>query len=173
MYNNKTNADVYKSAKDYGFDDLRLIPYIQLSDNMSIRVTKLLCKMWDKKPSAVITKAYKNTAKEDFRILNIKTMFCTQEDINNGAPNLYAITNDKFGYGAVGVIFLKERLAELFPTGYKVLPSSIHDVLVLGNDDMRIAGVEKFLDLVINDVNDTCIKPEEVLGNKFYEFVNP
>ena len=42
LYNEKTKADVFRSAADYGFDDLILVPYIQLDRGMAAKVNQSL-----------------------------------------------------------------------------------------------------------------------------------
>ena len=65
------------------------------------------------------------------------------------------------------MIVLTEKLKEMFPNGYIVLPSSVHEVIVVPNDD-SIEALE--LDNMVNEVNDTKVLQEEQLGTKAYRF---
>lgn len=57
LYNNATKADVFESAERYGFDDLIIIPYVNmtLDDGMgSVKVTNQLLEKWGVSSEEVI-----------------------------------------------------------------------------------------------------------------------
>lgn len=69
--------------------------------------------------------------------------------------------------GAVAIIKAEEELKKAFPNGYIVIPSSIHEMLVMPCDAIE---EDKMNDLV-GDVNEHALSPEERLSNNVYKFV--
>ncbi len=80
---------------------------------------------------------------------------------------LYILTNVRKINGATTVLYpeLLKRLGERFEGNYYVIPSSVHEVLLLkdteGEDSKR-------LNHMVREVNDTQVEPEEVLSHHVY-----
>lgn len=175
LYNEKTKADVYKSANEYGFDDLIIVPYINLgkigSTEGAVKVTSDLMATWGVTETEIIDIAIENL-KEDGIIKTMAEILAGMmpEGMEMltplGGPQMYVISNTSKTFGAIQVIIQKDKLNEMFPSGYIVLPSSVHEVIVVPKD----AGDLDFLSSMVNDVNASDVSPQEVLGTKAYEF---
>lgn len=171
LVNTKTSAEVFRSAADVGFDDLIIVPYIDEVVNFgegkgTIKVSNALLERWNKTADEIIDIALKNSASE----VVIKSM--REVFIEMGTPEIFLpsdsnrmiiISNTSKINGAISVLFATERLRELFPNGYMILPSSIHEVIAvpLNDDDM---------DGMVQEVNAGHVALEEQLGNKAYKF---
>lgn len=86
-----------------------------------------------------------------------------------GDPQLMVLTNDQALHGA-GALFYPnqmESIAEQFGSDFFVLPSSIHEVLILPDDGTIESGV---LEAMVQDVNMTTVAPEEVLSDHVYHY---
>ena len=175
LYNNKTKADVYKSAAEYGFEDLIIVPACQLSENASIRINASHLKNWGVTAEEVINTAIENSVKEGFVIKSMVSMLAkmmgqSEEDliamgmVDDGKMDI--ITNESAMFGAFGVIAMKDELEKRFPDGYIVLPSSVHEVIVVPAD----MGNENDLTEMVQSVNASEVSPEEVLGDRVYMF---
>ena len=46
LYNKTTKAEVFLSAKEFGFEDLIIVPYVSINPDMRVKVTKGMCEMW-------------------------------------------------------------------------------------------------------------------------------
>lgn len=163
LYNNKTNVEVSKSAERYGFDDLIIVPILVVSEDddgtATIKVTRDLLAKWDKSATEVIGDAIENL---DYEITDMAKLL----GISLGEPmGLYVVTNKKRRCGAASVIKAKDELNRMFPEGYIVLPSSVHEVIVVKNDD----NIEAYTEMV-KMVNSDVVAPEEVLSDKAYKF---
>lgn len=178
LYNRATKADVFRSARHYGFNDLIIIPYIEnvvpLEDAMgSVKVTQQLLTAWGVTMRQVIDTAIKNS-KRDVVIKTMRQVFMEMAGIPDDmidmmlpsdGPDMYVITNKNKMFGASAVLFAKEQIKEIFPNGYAILPSSVHEVLAVPlTDDSRD------YDEMIQDVNAGQVAPEEQLGDKAYLF---
>lgn len=149
LYNRKTKAEVYISAEEYGFDDLIIIPYLELEDRFSIKVTQLMINNWGVTGAEVLQDAMENS-KADMKIMKL------------GLLSLL-MSNKRSINGAISALFCKEILEEMFPEGYVVIPASIHEMIAF-----PYVGVD-FSDYV-KEVNATQVAEQERLSDKAYVF---
>lgn len=92
----------------------------------------------------------------------------TQEDISLGMPPMKVLSNQKRVHGAVCIRYpgVLEEIAEKEGNLY-ILPSSIHEVILLP-DDGKVSAEE--LKKMIHEVNTTQVAPEEVLSDSLYYY---
>ena len=168
LYNKATNAQVFRSAEEYGFEDLIIVPYLEnVVENGSVKVNQTLLDNWCMSAEEVIQIAEENSRQE----ANIKTMAEVLSELLGmdypteiGQPQLLVISNDSRCFGAYSIIPLLESIKDMFPEGFTVLPSSVHEVLVTD-------GAEDGLDGLVQDVNSTEVMLTEQLSNHAYRFV--
>ena len=174
LYNSETNAEVYKSAKEYGFSDLIIVPYIEnIIDNGSAKITTDLLKAWNKTAEEIIEIGMENCKNDNYEMINISDLLRMMaviydyDDEIPDVPDLFVLTNKSRMFGSIGAIIMQDMLREKFGT-YVVVPSSIHEVLIYRNI-IRDNEMSKIND-TINQVNNTNVLPEEHLGSKAYIF---
>ncbi len=170
LYNKATHADIYKSASEYGFDDLIIVPYLDnVIPNGSIKITASLMEIWGVNEDTIFDVA---SNAGDYEIFPLHFVL---EDIARKAGRefptdidcpMFIVTNKSRCYGAYGVIALRERIREIFVSGWTVIPSSIHECIVIPSDSADYQIVND----MVKQVNAECVCPEEVLGNRAYEF---
>ena len=170
LYNKATNVPISRSADKYGFDDLIITPVVNFTENGSAttKVNQSLLDMWGTTADEVIDIALENAkANAEIRTMEeilMKMMGGDPSMITPGAPTMMVITNKSRICGAISVLFAKERLEEIFPNGYIVIPSSIHEVIATEIEDTdAIANM-------IGEVNDTQVGLVDQLGTKPYTF---
>lgn len=165
LYNRKTKADVFRSAAPYGFEDLIIVPYIQLTDEASIKITRnLVDNVWKVTDENVLITAMENV---DCEIVTMEEML---KDLNGmafpGEIGMYVITNKSKSFGAVAALVADEKLREIFPEGYIILPSSVHEVIAISKNNSNNP-----LTQLICEVNQTEVVAEtEVLSDHEYYF---
>ena len=165
LYNKATRAEVQTSAEKYGLSDLIIVPYIdEVIKDGSVKVTNSLVKTWDVDPQEVIEIAEENSRK-----------CAVIKDMNEmmfgfapaGMPKMLVVMNDNIGmYGAYAVIPKMDALYKEFPNGFVVLPSSVHEVIVV---DINEKGAEE-LTAMVQGVNATEVSLEEQLSDHAYTF---
>ena len=181
LLNKATNAEVKRDASSYGFEELIIVPVINVSINEgagSIKVTSRMLDRWKKSPKEVIDTALDNI-KGDYEIKGMTEMIMDMMEISEedrdafraiyGAEDekMFVLSNKTKCCGAIAVISAKEELEKRFPNGYVVLPSSIHEVLIVPIED----GVrESELTAMIQEVNGTQVAPEERLADRAFYF---
>lgn len=89
--------------------------------------------------------------------------------IPTGGPNVYCLTNQYKMNGAVGIMSesIQQMVADRVGGDYYVLPSSVHEVLIVPQS----AGMdpEELTDMV-NTVNEGCVMQDEILSDHVYQY---
>ena len=157
LLNKDFKADVYETAEGYGFPDLIIVPYIDVTEATgqpaSVRVTKELLKRWD--------------------VDKMQVMWDAITMVEAKVTNMYGMTIvSAYGvgeqYGAIGILAARQQLREMFPEGYVVIPSSIHEVLVFPRcEEMPI----ELLKVMVQEVNEGVVAEEDQLSNEVYSFI--
>lgn len=181
LLNKATNAEVKRDASLYGFEELIIVPVININEYKGfIKVTSSMLDIWQKSPKEVIDTALENV-KEDYEIKGLTEMIMDMQGIPEedreafkaiyGCEDekMFVLSNKTKYYGAIAVISAKEELEKRFPNGHVVLPSSIHEVLIVPIED----GVkETELTAMVQEVNSTQVAPEERLADRAFYFAD-
>ena len=86
------------------------------------------------------------------------------EDISDPLTPMYVVTNKERWYGAAAILKAKNKLREIFPEGYIIIPSSIHEVIIVPGSEADIDAVSD----MVRAVNSSTVEPWEVLGHRAY-----
>lgn len=172
LYNKATEAEVKRSAASRGFKDLIIVPYVDLPDfngGGSIKIKKEHVKEWGVTEKEVIDTALKNSA-DDVVVKDLFGMVQDMMDLNlptDGDNTPLYVSNKAGNCGASAILGLLPSLKKKYKNGFFVLPSSIHEVLVMpstGNEDIDL------LTAMVQDVNATQVLPEERLADMAFGF---
>lgn len=84
-------------------------------------------------------------------------------------PFLFVMTNEKSMFGSVALIFEEEleRFANRIQTGFYILPSSVHELILVPED--KEFNVEYFRSMV-REINATQVDATEVLSDNVYYY---
>lgn len=162
------------------FLDLAIVPYIKIDmGNESlggIAVTRDLAEKWDVSVDTIVQLAKENTMKL-FKATNrplfdvIKSLLgdvLGNEKIASFPP-IYVLSNDQ---GVCGSMFLAMKNVlddirkEIGVEKYYILPSSIHELLLVTNENVN----PNKLASMVRHVNTTQVQPEEILSYSVYEY---
>lgn len=90
-----------------------------------------------------------------------------EELMPDSEPQMYVLSNDKGINGASALFYpgMMEEIANKLGSSYVVLPSSIHETIVLPVDDSM--SKDRLIEMV-KEVNETQVAPEEVLADTAY-----
>lgn len=85
------------------------------------------------------------------------------------AGEMYVLTNRSRIYGASAVLFpeVMEKVDRMFPEGFYVLPSSVHECIIIPKT--ADIGLKELGDMV-RGINREMVRPEEVLSDHIYEY---
>lgn len=164
LYNEKTSAEVKKPA-GHGFDDLVIIPYIEnVIERGSVKVNAHLLDKWNVTAEEVIEQAEKNSAKEAdlTSMVDMLRSMGFPGELPDDDGQMIVVSNKARMFGAYAVISKLPILNVLFPDGFTVLPSSVHEVIVVPmNDKMAF-------DNMVQEVNAAEVDYTEQLSNHAY-----
>jgi hypothetical protein len=92
-----------------------------------------------------------------------------RETLPMRGPELYCLTNEKKVNGAAYILNedVQKMVAERVGGDYYVLPSSVHEVLILPKEE-EVSGGQ--LRDMVQSVNQNCLSPEEFLSDQVYEY---
>jgi len=168
LYNKATNAEVFRSAEKYGFADLIIVPYIEnVIENGSVRINNSLLDGLGMTADEVLDIAEENSrqaVKVQTMAEIMAEMMGMELPMDDDAPQMHVVTNDTKTFGAYAIIPMLNYFKDKFPEGFAVLPSSVHEVIVVETNDPT-------LDNMVQEVNDTQVQVEEQLSNHAYRFV--
>lgn len=92
------------------------------------------------------------------------------ESIRNGekGPLFYVLTNTAKINGAAVLLYegVLHKLGERFGTGFYIIPSSVHEVLLLAETGEPVEALNR----MVREVNDSQVAPEEVLSDHVYYY---
>ena len=83
---------------------------------------------------------------------------------------VFVLTNTKRYYGALWITdrYIQRRISELVGSDYYVLPSSVHECLIL---PARLSAREHILARMVREINSTILEPQEILSDSVYLYV--
>lgn len=89
--------------------------------------------------------------------------------IPNDGPDLYCLTNEVNVNGAVYIMRedVQQMVAEKLGGDYYILPSSVHETLILPKSENMSF---QRLQTMVQDVNAMCVSEEEVLSDGVYQY---
>lgn len=96
----------------------------------------------------------------------VDQMVADIEEQYNSSP-MYVLTNCNKFLGAVSMIFpeVLEELGEILNEDYYILPSSIHEVILVPGLEIK---EKERLKKLVNEVNVSQVEPEEILSDSVY-----
>ena len=171
---NSINTDVAGiSAADYGYSDLKIVPYVNLEEfGGNITVLPEHLDIWNVNIETVIDQALENI-KNDIVIMNMSEFMTDKcgipkdlaEVMFTGIDRFLVVTNSKMMFGAITAIVAKDLISEKMNGDYIVLPSSVHEIICVSKE---LGSANEFVNMV-NEVNRTCVDAKDVLSDKVYE----
>ena len=91
-------------------------------------------------------------------------------EIPEEEPRMYVISNDQLTYGAAAILYdgVLEQMAEQTGSDLVILPSSVHEVIVLAEeaDDEAIESYRR----MVSDINHSIVEPGEILSFSIYYY---
>lgn len=143
----------------------------------SMLIQKKHLAMWNINEEEVIHAAEENTPKLFPK--NLKSMGSVLEelfggaldeefeDITDGGMKMYVLSNQQNFMGAAVMFYpdVMEQIADLFESDLYILPSSVHEVILLpATEEMN----PRELASMVCEINASSVQEEEVLGDKVY-----
>lgn len=170
LLNIKANED-YLADKPYSkISDLAAVYVVDLGNNMCVPVTYNLLEKYGITKETLHRIAVKNITKYGVKFKSMKDILIEMgvdaEDVPTDPDHpMYVLTNTDGMFGA-NLLLDKETMqyvSEVLGGDFIILPSSIHEVIILGMEN----GTDGLTGM-INQVNDEAVEDRDVLSNHPY-----
>lgn len=179
----KGNEELLRESPHIDFLDLALCFYYAYDGQIgegSIRIKNSHAQRWGVKTADLVRLAEQNTSRLfGWRCISMEDIMRESQDFDPAEDAakpgcleynpMKILTNVKRIYGAVCMLYpgVLEKLSAREQKSFYILPSSVHEVILLPD-----TGIETAEDLreMIFDVNHTVLAPEEVLSDNLYYY---
>lgn len=186
LVNTQKNRELLEDVPHLEFLDLSVVFQCLIAKEdfgtASILVHNAHLKLWDVTAEELYRVARSNTPRlQEYEIKSMKETICEimEEDsaadfdqdacmaeLDNGVP-MYVLSNKSRVEGAACMLYpqLIKDFADTVESSLYIIPSSVHEVLLLPTQDTAESG--KIKDM-IRDINDTQVRVEEILSYSLY-----
>lgn len=189
LVNTRANRDMLKEMPHENIEDLSAICYVNFpigSENgkATMKVRNDHLNIWNINEKELFRQARDNMRSVNMPVLSsmdgvLNSIWNGEKSVHNlldengvefgSAPHelLYVLTNEDQIYGASMITQpeVLNKMEQLFPEGFYVLPSSVHEVLIVPNN----GEVEpKMLGEMVREVNKNEVERQEVLSDRVY-----
>lgn len=165
-------------ATDYydEFHDLIILPRLKVGENKdgiaSAAINQSLLDLWGTDMTTVVNIGVMNlegtTSIQSLpAVLSLLCPIDLDMTVETCTQDILIVSNKQNINGAINIITAIDELYKRFPEGFTVLPSSVHEVIVVSNDSF--AHSSEMVSMV-REINATVVRPEEVLSNNIYTF---
>lgn len=183
LVNYERNKEMLKEVPHRRYMDLAVVYMCVLRNmelgNASIIVRNEHLEMWQVNEEMLFEQAIENAPlllKPSFRSMNeyCRKMGILQQEmkdmtwLDNGF-DMFILSNECNTYGASVIMYpgLLKRIARELESDLILLPSSVHEIIVLPE---CMAGETELLVKMVKEVNDAVVKEEEILSYSIYIF---
>ena len=177
LINYEKNQKLLQQVPHTRWNDLALVSYYQVDSaiiqDASILISREHVRQWNISEKELLEEAWRRTCssmKPVFRTLGSVLQEMNSIQLYDGVSSpLYLLTNENKTFGAVLIAdeTMQRRIGEWMQGDYYVLPSSIHECLILAKDEVWD---EAILLAMVREINRTQVAPQEVLSDNLYYY---
>ncbi|MCI8797295.1 MAG: hypothetical protein HFG89_10640 [Dorea sp.] len=176
LVNREANKELLKEVPYKEYLDMAVVFYVLLEVNTygmaSMMIKDEHINMWNVPAKEIFRRAHENTRRllpGEFKTMNVVLQELLNVEEEDKEDVMYVLSNRLRSYGAA-VILYEDRLEEIgeyLGENYYVLPSSVHEMIIIA--ESAAPGQEELSDLV-TEINTTQVDAEEVLSNHAYYY---
>ncbi len=170
------NRKLLESVPHKRYYDLVIVCYCSIMDERigagTILVKNEHLNMWNKIEDEVIKDAMANMQSifpAEFMAMKevLKEMYSDPAYLLEDIMPMYVLTNKQRMFGAASILYKgqMERIAQMLQDDFYILPSSIHEVIILAK---KYGTDEEYLSHMVQEINQEHLNREEVLSNHAY-----
>ena len=173
------NKELLEQVAHKRFLDLAIVGFCDIRDKQighgAITIRNEHLEMWKISKEELFREALENMPRlypADF--MNMKTLlkevYYDPIDLLSVSIPMYVLTNSERLNGAASLLYegKMEELAAILGGDYYVLPSSIHEVIIMPKDTKRTE--ETYLSRMVDEINHEQLGREEILSNHAYVY---
>ncbi len=171
------NKKFLRDAPHLKWNDLAVVFYYALEkevmDGGFIVINREHMLMWKQNAESLYRLARRNTKRDMPELLvSMRELVLELTGIqmrDEDAVPMYVLTNQEKRFGAAAMLYSEQigELARRLESDLLILPSSVHEVLLIPDDQSREYSVYRQM---VEEVNRTQVEPEEVLSYGLYRY---
>lgn len=179
LINYEKNEELLRHVPHRRFHDLAIVYYCRTEHTVlgkgSILIQNDHLKQWNTDAHHIHEAAFFNTLRIlPYRIYDIADILeesfgCRKSGDDTQHVQMYVLTNSEKYWGAVTIIYdsVLEKIAEKIGKDYFVLPSSIHECMIVPeNKELKKEGLHQ----MVREINRRCVAQEDILGDSIYHY---
>lgn len=178
LINRKANEKMLEDIPYVPYLDLAIVFYILLEVNQYGTATMAICnqhlKLWGVSDKDIFRQAEKNTSmllQDEFQTMTAVIEELTSMDfpLQEEEDVMYVLSNRIRSYGAAAILYQGrlEAIGMYLKSNYYVLPSSVHEVIVI--PEKEEIGMQS-LSAIVREINQTQLQEEEILSDHAYYY---
>lgn len=185
LVNTKFNRHLLAHMPHMELEDLSMVCRIEIPclEGLAIKeVSDNLLKIWGVSKEVMFAEALKNLGESKNYTLHAagdllagaaydpENILDSLEDfVMDQKETIYILTNREHVRGASAMLcpWVMDKISDLFPEGFYIMPSSIQEVMITPKNDA--IGVKE-LKLLVEEANQMVVSKEEVLSNHIYAY---
>ncbi len=184
LISRERNKELLKEVPYIPFLDMAITFHLVVSVNknyvQSLKISKELQKKWNITVEQLLKVAKRNTEKmfpAEVRGLRefIREYLLSQgEELTNVEKvDMIIVTNELGINGAVTILYegIIEELAKRYETDLYVIPSSVHEMIVVPVKEDPENELYDMLRFIVKDINERYVAEEEILSNRVYRYL--
>lgn len=175
LINREKNKELLKEVPYKPFLDLAIVCYVLLELNAHGTATMLIKKehlqMWNVTEEEIFRETEKNVRSllpaEFSRMRDVIAEMLDMEVEDDGEEFMYVLSNEVRSFGAACLAYegVTEMVAEELGENYYVIPSSVHEVIIVPESKAP----DKYeMEETVAEINETQVEAEEVLSDRVY-----
>lgn len=185
LVSRKQNKDLLEEVPYIPFLDMAITFHLVVSVNsryvQSLKIGDELQKKWNLSVEQLLRIAKKNTERifpsrvkglkeflRDYKALKVG------EDLTNDTKvDMIVVTNELGINGATVILYdgIMDELAERYDSDLYVIPSSIHEMIIVPVKEDTEKNMYDILQWMVRDINERFVAEEEILSNRVYTYL--
>lgn len=183
LVNSDANRELLQKIPHFEYFDLSQVFYLLLELNTahsrSILITDMLMEKWGISADELLHQAQKNTpVRMPEKLVDMHSLLSAEAAVMTGASagadiQIYVLTNQLNLYGAGCILYegLLKRTAEKLGTGFYVLPSSLHEVILIPAGRCSLESARELKQLVMTVNRDLDLVPkQDILSDSIFYY---
>lgn len=132
----------------------------------SIKINYELMDSWEKNTSDLFELAKINTPRLFPAVIKDLSSVLGIEELDV-ETDMLILSNKQYVFGAAAIMYdgIPERIADIVKGDYYVIPSSVHEVLILPNDQVEDP---EDINCIISQINTDCLISTDILSDRAY-----
>ncbi len=174
IVNRQANRELLKKVPSVPYLNLSIVFHVLLEINtcgiatMPVRNEHLM--MWKVTCEEIYKQACQNTQKIfpcDFKSMRAMIAEFTGVEDKKREDEMYVLSNEIRSFGAAAILYpgCLEKIRNYLGEDYYVLPSSVHEVIIVRKS---AAPDKKYLNEMVSEINESQVEAEEVLSDNAY-----